>query len=165
MIIVHAISWIPRYVLYEPLANARMKGYKTWDDEEAKRFSQTATSLLFFCSSAFFIYQILSPEEWLYSTAGWYSMSYNFILRPDFKFYYLLYIARFCSDLVSIFFESRKKVRTKVKHTIRGNGLDWYRSVTMNPFESYPSNDFLFPFSLFLSLFLLYYYRMPFWHL
>jgi hypothetical protein len=110
MVIIHAISWIPRYYIYEPLANARMNGFKTWDEEEAKRFSQTATSLLFFCSSAFFIYQILSPEEWLYSTAGWYSMSNATYLRPDFKFYYLLYIARFSSDLVSIFFESRKKV-------------------------------------------------------
>lgn len=109
MILIHTISWIPRYIIY-----ARMKGFKAWDKDEAKRFSQTAMSLLFCGSSSFFVYQILSPEEWLYSTSGWYAMSSNTtatVLRPEFKFYYLLYIARFSSDLVSIFFESRKTVR------------------------------------------------------
>ena len=119
MMMIHAISWLPRYFIYEPLANARMKGFKTWDDDEAKRFSQTATSLLFFCSSAIFAYRVLSPEEWLYSTSGWYSMSNSTYLQPAFKFYYLLYIARFSSDLISLFFESRKKVRRRAATNIR----------------------------------------------
>ena len=119
IVIIHVISWLPRYIIYEPLANARMKGFKTWDDDEAKRFSQTATSLLFFCSSAVFAYRVLSPEEWLYSTSGWYSMSNSTYLQPAFKFYYLLYIARFSSDLISLFFESRKKVRRRAGEYIR----------------------------------------------
>lgn len=106
--LIHIISWLPRYCVYEPLANARMKGFKTWNDEEARKFSQTATSFLFFSSSAFFAHRVLGPEEWIYSTSGWFSMASTFLIKPDFKFYYLLYVARFLSDLVSIFFESRK---------------------------------------------------------
>lgn len=107
--IVHVISWLPRYIIYEPLANARMKGFKTWDDDEAKRFSQTATSLLFFCSSAVFATRILGPEEWIYSPSSWYFMSNITYVSPSFKFYTLWYISRFSSDLISIFFEKRKK--------------------------------------------------------
>lgn len=109
IVIVHAVSWLPRYLLWEPLANWRMQGHKTWDQSEAQKFSQTATSLLFFCSSSFFVWRLLSPRDWLYSRAGWKMMGP--LTDADFRFYYLLYSARFLSDLISIFFEDRKKVR------------------------------------------------------
>ena len=115
--IVHVISWLPRYIIYEPLANARMKGFKTWDDDEAKRFSQTATSLLFFCSSAVFATRILGPEEWIYSPSSWSFMSNITYVSPSFKFYTLWYISRFSSDLISIFFEKRKKVCIRIRIT------------------------------------------------
>ena len=108
--IVHTISWLPRYFLWEPLANWRMHGCKTWDEAEAKRFSQTATSLMFFCSSTFFVSRILSPKDWLYSRQGW--QQTGPLIDPDFRFYYLLYSARFLSEIVSIFFEERKRVRS-----------------------------------------------------
>jgi len=110
VVIVHTISWLPRYILWEPLANWRMQGHKTWDDAEAKRFSQTATSLLFFSSSTIFVWRILSPRDWLYSRQGW--LHTGPLIDADFRFYYLLYSARFLSDLISIFFEDRKRVRS-----------------------------------------------------
>jgi len=106
--IVHAVSWWPRWLLYEPLASHRMQGHKRWDASECQRFSQTATSLLFFCTSAFFANRVLLSKEWLFSREAW-NPRRNFV-EADFKFYYLLYIARFLSDLVSIFFEDRKRV-------------------------------------------------------
>jgi len=107
IVIVHTVSWLPRYLLWEPLANWRMQGHKTWDHLEAQKFSQTATSLLFFCSSSFFVWRILSPRDWLYSREGWFNTGP--LTDADFRFYYLLYSARFLSDLVSIFFEDRKR--------------------------------------------------------
>lgn len=107
---VHSLSWLPRWLIYEPLANARMKGFKGWDASECRKFSQTATSLLFFCSSAFFVARILLPKDWLFSREGW-DAANSEVIEADYKFYYLLYIARFLSDMVSIFFEERKTVR------------------------------------------------------
>ncbi len=108
-VMVHTVSWLPRFLLWEPLANFRMRGHKSWDQSEAQKFSQTATSLLFFCSSTFFVWRLLSPRDWLYSRAGWHATGP--LIDADFRFYYLLYSARFISDLVSIFFEDRKQVR------------------------------------------------------
>ena len=110
VVMVHAISWLPRWFIYQPLANSRMKGFKTWDAAECRKFSQTATSLLFFGSSAFFVARILLRKDWLFSRQGWHD-AHTYIVEADYKFYYLLYMARFLSDLVSIFFEDRKTVR------------------------------------------------------
>lgn len=109
VVMVHAISWLPRWTVYEPLANWRMNGFKTWDASECRKFSQTSTSLLFFCTSAFFVGRILLPKEWLFSRQGWDGLSHSEVIDADFKFYYLLYMARFLSDLISIFFEDRKR--------------------------------------------------------
>jgi hypothetical protein len=111
VVIIHLVSWLPRFIIYEPLANWRMKGCKGWDQSECRKFSQTATSLLFFSSSAFFIARILLPKDWLFSREGWASLSHSQFIEADLKFYFLLYMARFLSDLISIFFEDRKFVR------------------------------------------------------
>lgn len=108
-LIVHAISWWTRWLLWEPLANARMKGHPSWDMSECRRFSQTATSLLFFVTSACFAARVLPSKEWLFSREAW--PTRGPLIDADYKFYYLLYAARFFSDLVSIFFEDRKLVR------------------------------------------------------
>jgi hypothetical protein len=63
---------------------------------------------MFFILSAFFVARILLSKEWLFDRSGWPVPSLQ--IDADYKFYYLLYIARFFSDLVSIFFEDRKKV-------------------------------------------------------
>eukprot|EP00934_Nitzschia_sp_Nitz4_P005423 Nitzschia sp. Nitz4//scaffold44_size153857//124175//125354//NITZ4_002742-RA/size153857-augustus-gene-0.25-mRNA-1//-1//CDS//3329552220//5413//frame0 len=105
-LIIHTVSWLPRWIVYEPLANWRMKGTKHWDAAECHRLSQTATSLLFFTTSASFAIRILLSKDWLFSREGW--TGRGPLIDPDYKLYYLLYAARFFSDLVSLFFEDRK---------------------------------------------------------
>lgn len=112
-VFIHCISWGTRWVLWEPLANARMKGFKGWDKAEMQHFSMTATSLLFFTTSALFAARILLSKEWLFSREGW--TQRGPLIDADYKFYYLVYAARFFSDLVSIFFEDRKKVRGSLR--------------------------------------------------
>ena len=110
-VIIHAISWWSRWLVWEPLANLRMKGHKSWTREECQRYSQTCTSAMFFVLSAVFAARILLPKEWLFKREGWTMREH--LIEADYKFYYLVYAARFFSDLVSIFFEDRKKVRKK----------------------------------------------------
>ena len=107
-LIVHVVSWGTRWLLWEPFFNFRMKSHKTWSREECQRFSMTCTSFLFFSLSATFAARILLSKEWLFSREGW--TMRGPLIEADYKFYYLLYAARFFSDLVSIHFEDRKKV-------------------------------------------------------
>ena len=93
----------------EPLANYRMMGHKSWDEMECKRFSQSFAELNFFAFSAFFAFRILITKDWLFQRSEWPERSY--LIDADYKFYYLLYVARFWSDSVSLFFEVRKAVR------------------------------------------------------
>jgi hypothetical protein len=65
---------------------------------------------MFFILSAFFVSRILLSKEWLFDRQGWTVLEPSIQIDADYKFYYLLYVARFVSDLVSIFFEERKKV-------------------------------------------------------
>jgi ceramide synthetase len=85
-----------------------MQGHKGWNRAECRRVSQTCTSLLFFVSSALIAYRVLLQKEWLFSRQGWTIVGEG--IDRDYKLYYLLYAARFFSDLVSIFFEDRKTV-------------------------------------------------------
>jgi hypothetical protein len=64
------------------------------------------TACLFFTTSGVFANRILLPKPWLFSRAGWAHPSPY--IDADFKFYYLLYSARFLSDSTSLFFESRQ---------------------------------------------------------
>lgn len=107
--IIHTISWWSRWLLWEPLANLRMKGHPTWTRSECEKFSQTCTSAMFFSLSAIFVARILLSKDWLFVREEWPNRIP--IVEADYKFYYLLYASRFISDLVSIFFEDRKKVR------------------------------------------------------
>jgi hypothetical protein len=111
VVIIHAISWWTRWFLWEPLGNRRMKGHKTWTEHECQKFSQTCTSAMFFFLSAFFASRILLSKDWLFDRHGW--VKRGPLIEADYKFYYLLYASRFVSDLVSIFFEDRKKVRVE----------------------------------------------------
>mmetsp|Transcript_134296 Transcript_134296/g.199858 ORF Transcript_134296/g.199858 Transcript_134296/m.199858 type:complete len:333 (+) Transcript_134296:175-1173(+) len=106
-VIAHAVSWLPRWYIYEPLANFRMKEHKLWNEQEAKRFSQSCTSALFFTLSAFFASCILLPKDWLFERSAW--PERGPLIDADYKFYYLLYAGRFCSDCVSLFYEERKQ--------------------------------------------------------
>ena len=105
----HCFSWLPRWMIYEPLANKRMMGHKGWDRDEARRFSQTCASAQTFFASTFFGLRIMMSKDWLLERSEW--AGYFQFVDADFKFYYLLYCARFFSDIVSIFFELRKRVR------------------------------------------------------
>lgn len=89
-----------------------MKDSKLWSQAESYRFSQAATSLLFFTTSAYVAAKILLSKEWLFERKSWTEI--GFIIDADYKFYYLIYASRFFSDLVSLFFEDRKKVRKEL---------------------------------------------------
>jgi hypothetical protein len=102
-----AVSWFPRWLLWEPFANRRMKDSPTWTYEECRRFSMTCSSFVFFALSAVFANRILRPKDWLLDRDAW--TQRGPLVDPDLKFFYLMYAARFATDLVNIFFESRSR--------------------------------------------------------
>lgn len=103
--VILAVSWFPRWLVWEPLANRRMKDSTTWTYAECRRFSRACSSCMFFTLDAVFAYRILRPKEWLFDRIGW--THRDPLVDADLKFYYLLYASRIASDSVSIFFESR----------------------------------------------------------
>ncbi|KAL3904823.1 MAG: hypothetical protein SGILL_009919 [Bacillariaceae sp.] len=105
-VIIHTISWGTRWLLWEPLAKYRMQGIKSFTLEEQKRFSMTCTACMNFTLSAVFAYRILGNKPWLLERQDW--TVRQPLIDADFKFYYLLYAARFLSDMVSLLFESRQ---------------------------------------------------------
>lgn len=109
---IFAVTWWGRWFVWEPIAEMRMAGLKKhFDPSTRKRFGMTMTSILFHSTSAFFVFKILTKTDWLWSARDWSSNIEEGTIETDFKFYYLLYLARYCSDSVSMFFEERRKVR------------------------------------------------------
>ena len=108
--IIHTVSWGTRWMIWEPLANWRMSSNKTttttWNKTECKRFSMTCAACTNFTLSAFFAWNILMFKPWLLERSAW--VERGPLIDADFKFYYLMYAARFLSDMVSLFFESRQ---------------------------------------------------------
>ncbi|KAG7366301.1 TLC domain containing protein [Nitzschia inconspicua] len=83
-----------------------MQNAKHWNRDESRRFSMTCASCLNFVLSALFGYRVLIQKPWLFRREEW--LPGEIHVAADFKFYYLLYAARFIGDLVSLFFESRQ---------------------------------------------------------
>lgn len=110
--IIHVISWTSRWLLWEPLADWRMKGHKSWNTSEKKKFSMACTSAMFFIIASIAGWRVFSVQEWLWDPDRWNENLYlDRTLDAAFKFHYLLYAARFSSDFLSIFFEERRFVR------------------------------------------------------
>lgn len=112
-VVIFALTWWGRWLIWEPIAEMRMRGIKNqFDPSVKKRFGVTMTSIFVHAFSAFFVFKILTPTEWLWIPSSWAANIPDNDIDPDFKFYYLLYLARYCSDSVSILFEERRKVGT-----------------------------------------------------
>lgn len=110
-ILIHIISWWGRWLLWEPLAAWRIRSCKTTmtlDPSTKERFGMTMTSIVFHTTSAIFIFVLLTKTQWLYSPQDWSANIHQRTIEPDFKFYYLLYLSRYCSDSISMFFEDRR---------------------------------------------------------
>jgi TLC domain len=107
MVLTLMVSWGTRWLLFEPFANWRMQGVKHWNKNECQRFSMTCSSCWNFVMSAVFAHRILSDKPWLFVREQW--MELGPYIDADFKFYYLWYAARFLSDIVSLWFESRQR--------------------------------------------------------
>lgn len=106
------VSWLPRWLLYEPLANhlRRTRSLK-WTQEKAERFSQSVAACSFHIIMAVFAWSVLKRKDWLYDKGAWVeNLHGDNLIEPDFKFYYLLYAARYVSDLVSMHYEHKTKV-------------------------------------------------------
>jgi hypothetical protein len=123
-ILILAVSWGTRWWIWEPLANRRMQDHKDWSQAECHRYSQTCTSLLFFLMSTWFATHILLSKDWLFDRHAW--IERGPLIDADYKFYYLMYAARFFSELASINFEERKRVRNKTKDRLFGGVLVEY---------------------------------------
>jgi len=108
--IIHVLSWSGRWFIYEPLADARMKGKSpTWDHKACQKFSETMTCNVFFIISASLGCRVIWPKHWSTSSVAWTDNIDDWSLPGDYKFFYILYGARFTSDLISIFFENRPR--------------------------------------------------------
>lgn len=111
-ILIHILSWWGRWLLWEPLAAWRIRSLKTTttlDPSTKERFGMTMTSILFHTTSAIFVFALLTRTEWLYRPKDWSANILQKTIEPDFKFYYLLYLSRYCSDSISMFFEDRRR--------------------------------------------------------
>jgi hypothetical protein len=69
--------------------------------------------------STWFATHILPSKDWLFDRHAWTEL--GTLIDADYKFYYLMYAARFFSELASINFEDRKRVREHNK----GSSFFW----------------------------------------
>jgi hypothetical protein len=120
--IIHCISWSARWLFYEPFSNWFMKGHKGWGKGISQKLSATCTSALFFTISGCVGWKILRHKHWLFVRPSWtdnITIDGPLLIEADFKFYYLLYAARFTSDIISIFYEQRTReafITTLIHH-------------------------------------------------
>jgi len=121
--VVHAISWGSRWLVFEPFARRSLQANITTttinkkrycsDDATLEKFSQSSNAAVFHLLSSYFAWRIVGQKPWLWSVQEWGNdiQSLNTI-DLDFKFYYLLYAARYISDLLSLLFEHTRSVRS-----------------------------------------------------
>lgn len=108
--IVHTVSWSIRWVIFEPYYrhHHHRRTAALNNPKDMQNFSQSCAACLFHTVSAYFAYRILSTKAWLYKQDEWFQRSDDDSLAADLKFYYLLYAARYLSDIVSLCFEHRR---------------------------------------------------------
>ena len=78
--------------------------------KKIENFSQTVTAASFHTISGVFAWKLLYDKDWLWDTNAWADVESFRVVDAEFKFYYLLYAARYCSDLVSLAFEHARSV-------------------------------------------------------
>lgn len=103
-LLVHAVSWWGRWYVFEPLARRCMKRPTR---RNVMKFSAIATANLFHSLSAFFAWRVLFHKDWLWKRSEWSVALYE--VEADVKLFYLLYAARYVSDVISLFFEIPKE--------------------------------------------------------
>jgi hypothetical protein len=110
---VHTVSWGSRWVVYEPLARWHMQVKKECADtrQKVENFSQSVNAASFHILSSIFAWRILRRKQWLFSVEDWGDIESLDYIDLDFKFYYLLYAARYISDMVSLKYEHTRSVR------------------------------------------------------
>lgn len=101
--------------MYEPaFCNwMRKSSHSGWSQATAEKFSQSVTAATFHVTMSIFAWRVLRDKDWLWDVEQWSDNTHldNQAIEPDFKLYYLLYAARYTSDLVSLFFEHSRSVR------------------------------------------------------
>jgi hypothetical protein len=79
----------------------------------AEKFAQAVTAASFHIVMGVFAWRILRDKPWLWKMDEWSQNLHDKTLEMDFKFYYLLYAARYLSDLVSLGYEHARSVSLK----------------------------------------------------
>lgn len=109
-LICHALSWWTRWLFWEPAARWFLGQRATV--KRVQKFSQSTITCLFHITMGFAAWRILSPQDWLWDCRQWsvlilhhQEQADDFTINADLKFYYLLYAARYISDLISLAFE------------------------------------------------------------
>jgi hypothetical protein len=111
VIAVHVVSWWPRWFAYEPLAKRFRRNHSEFTQAKAEKFSHQITAAKFHILMGLFAWNVLREKEWLWQTEKWSEDGQrNTSVEPDFKFYYLLYAARYTSDLISLCYEHSRSV-------------------------------------------------------
>jgi hypothetical protein len=80
---------------------------------KAEKFSQAVTAASFHIVMGVFAWRILRHKPWLWETNEWSENLLDKTIEPDFKLYYLLYAARYLSDLVSLCYEHPRNVSSE----------------------------------------------------
>lgn len=114
-LMIHTISWGSRWLIWEPFAKWHLKVPSapvdaTSTNKKIENFSQCINAATFHVLSAFFAWRIMWGENRLWPPDNWDEDGITKLNDLDFKFYYLLYAARYISDLFSLFFEHARSV-------------------------------------------------------
>jgi hypothetical protein len=81
--------------------------------KKIENFSQCLTAASFHTISGIMAWRILHDKDWIWSSDAWSDPGSFEAVDADFKFYYLLYAARYASDLLSLMFEHPRSVSRK----------------------------------------------------
>jgi hypothetical protein len=76
----------------------------------AEKFSQVITAASFHIVMGVFAWRIIRDKSWLWEMDEWSQNLPGNTIEADFKFYYLLYAARYLSDLISLGYEHLRSV-------------------------------------------------------
>ena len=110
------ISWVPRWIIFEPLANRLRQSYPHWKKSTAEKFSQSLAAGSIHIVMGILAWNVLKTKDWLWDVEQWNQTTVSAVtgdkamIDVKFKLYYLLYAARYISDGISLCFEHARSV-------------------------------------------------------
>jgi ceramide synthetase len=114
------LTWVLRLTVFEPLARLLLPKPST---KKVQKFAQASNEMFLYSVFFLFGYRVYYQQAFIWPSSLWwqdFSSGSHGLMDPDYKFFYLLYAARYCAAFVSVMLEHKRAdfVEMQIHHSV-----------------------------------------------